>query len=388
MLFSLMMPVRGAAASVLCFLLLCTVQQTAKCQTLFQDVDPSTKDVTLRYDDGSFETSLKCGLSLTSLKFTVMPLRFDGVLTGIEAAFSSAEGGNPDGLSFTIRIHENTGATLSDAKLLLKQEGNVISGSANERIGETPILVTYALDYPLSLNAGESIILSLETPDILLFRDINVGGNGGSMYNTCSPTNPDTDVTAGSLFSNRPSRGHWALRAIISPLLTCGTSVLLPPTEECFASVKCCDAATNAVGPECCGSVPFDPNTLQCCPGNILLESGEVCPEVCLESCTKNDSEEVGISVCTSNNDDFHNVCASASDSPLVLGESMADGRPIVQCGCCDDDQLGLDNIKRSKKGAHCDAEYPAEVRRRRLGQTINGQAASKVSRRGGADAH
>ena len=73
-----------------------------------------------------------------------------------------------------------------------------------------------------------------------------------------------------------------------------------------------------------------------------------------------------GIAVCTFHDkggdpdladdpdDHYHNFC-DTSGAPLFsdIGESVADGRPVVQCGCCDE-SLGLDNIKMSSKGEHC----------------------------------
>ena len=86
--------------------------------------------------------------------------------------------------------------------------------------------------------------------------------------------------------------------------------------------------------------------------------------QACSDSCVDKDGI-TGVAVCTFHDkggdpdifddpdDHYHNYCDTTGVDLFASGVSTADDRPVVQCGCCDE-SLGLENIKMSKKGAHC----------------------------------
>ena len=63
--------------------------------------------------------------------------------------------------------------------------------------------------------------------------------------------------------------------------------------------------------------------------------------------------------------DHYHNFCDTTGVDLFALEGSFADDRPVVQCGCCDDEVFGIENIKMSKKGEHC--VYDMLIREREL---------------------
>ena len=125
-------------------------------------------------------------------------------------------------------------------------------------------------------------------------------------------------------------------------------------------NLKCCDAATTSVGPECCGTAGYDPCTYQCCPGDIVIPSTGTCPEVCSNTTNlcigKRGSP--GVAVCTydADDDEYRNFCDPDLTKILIVGESESNKRPVVECGCCQD--IDNRNIKMNKKGKHCKEFY------------------------------
>ena len=56
----------------------------------------------------------------------------------------------------------------------------------------------------------------------------------------------------------------------------CGPSILDPIFQSCGldAPVKCCDRVTGAVGPACCGNIPYDDKVSTCCEVDSSVVSG------------------------------------------------------------------------------------------------------------------
>lgn len=134
---------------------------------------------------------------------------------------------------------------------------------------------------------------------------------------------------------------------------------------------KCCDETTNAVGPECCDDLPYDPVSEKCCENGQLVNIVDDCPEFCSDQCYDNYGYE-GIAVCTLHDyggnpstadavdDHYHNFCDPDLSKDIIPGITKSDDRLVVKCGCCDTAD-GVP-IRASKKGGHC-----VYVRNRRL---------------------